>query len=415
LKRVFIFSYHGNDNFHTSYYRLKTFASYLSKSNKVVFFHGSLSPPDRRLRLDNDLEEITLAYKGGFWFRVYSFLIKKDRIIQARLILLFYYFFTGYEIFDLKKEVINYLKNTDFGINPADIVLVSYPSWNIHELGVYLKEKYGCKLILDFRDPGVFGYKHVSDNSFTSFLRKTFMKKKEIKNLDSADLCITISEEIKKSFPEKYRAKFRIVSNGGFPELIDSTRIDEIPAKFQILYLGSIYKDQLKSPFFNILKEFIRSNNLTPADFGLCFVGTGQNRALKKKLQNCDLERFSSITSRVPIEEAYKYFYSSNLLLHLRYGERSEVLSSKHYDYLISGKPILMPEDDHGPISESISRYKSGFVCQSDNEISKVLQLVFDRWKNGYPITFKKREEELYKLSRNAQAEKLSRIINDLS
>src|SRR5690606_32447527 len=104
-----------------------------------------------------------------------------------------------------------YKRKTNITLTPEDIVFVSFPSISIHNLGFALKQEFGCKLILDYRDPGVYGYKSIEDNQVISFLRKFFLKRIENRNLKSADLIITISESIRKLFPEKYRDQIKVI------------------------------------------------------------------------------------------------------------------------------------------------------------------------------------------------------------
>ncbi|RZL32298.1 MAG: hypothetical protein EOP00_34095, partial [Pedobacter sp.] len=166
--------------------------------------------------------------------------------------------FTGREIFDLGSEFNKYKKKTNIDLTEEDIVFVSFPSIAIHNLGYALKQEFGCKLVLDYRDPGVFGYQLIEDNKILSTLRKFFLKRIETRNLRSADLVVTISESIRNFFPEKYRESVQIVRNGYDITKINFNLIQHHPNTFKLVYLGSVYNDQLNdTTFFKAVRKFI--------------------------------------------------------------------------------------------------------------------------------------------------------------
>lgn len=415
LKRIFVFSYHGSETYQTGFNRLLSISEKLSSSYEVHFVYGNKNKISRPIKIKGNLIEIPLSYEPGFFHNLYKNLIDGGRRITAKMLLVAYYFFTGREILDLGKEFNKYKKKTNINLTKEDIVLVSFPSIAIHNLGYSLKQEFGCKLVLDYRDPGVFGYQLIEDNKILSVLRKMFLKRIEKRNLKSADLTITISESIRNLFPEKYRDGIKIIRNGYDIRKINFNLIKHHPYTFKLVYLGSVYNDQLvDTTFFKAVRKFIDQYTVQPQYFQIRFIGTGESIKLKEVIKHFDLEPYAYISARMPLEQIYSELYSTAMFFHLKYGNRKEIITTKQYEYLAFQKPILLPVNDHGDLEQSIKKYNAGFVCNSEDEIIQVLKSSIDNHFNGRAVHIARTDEELYRLSRQCQEEELVKLIDQL-
>lgn len=414
MKRIFVFSYDGRGSHQTGFNRLLSVAENLSQFYEVHFVYGNRNKIERPIKIKGNLIEIPLSYTSNFFHNIYKNLLESGRRQMAKLLLITHYFFTGREIFDLGREFNKYKKKTNINLTKDDIVLVSFPSIAIHNLGYSLKQEFDCKLILDYRDPGTFG-QLVYENKFVSFLRRFFLKRKELRNLKSADLIITISESIRKLFPEKYRESIQVIRNGYDLKKINFNLIKHHPYTFKLVYLGSVYNDQLTSViFFKAIRKFIDQYVIQPQYFQIRFIGTGESLKLKELIKHFNLEPYTYISQKMPIEQIYSELYSAAMFFHLKYGDRKKIITTKQYEYLAFQKPILLPVNDHGDLEESIKKYDAGFVCENEEQIVDTLKLAMDNHFNGQPSRITRTEEELYELSRQAQEENLKELIEKL-
>lgn len=419
FNRVFIFSYHGNENFHTSFYRLKNLAKHLAKRNQVHFVHGSTGSHNP-IDYNGNLINIPLNYNFGFIQKIYKWLMDSNLYAIAKLFLIVYYFFTGKEIYDLGRVFLDYIKKTNLNLNASDTVIVSYPSSAVHNLGYSLKKKFGCKLILDYRDPGIFGYQHIYESKLTYFLRRNLLKRREIRNLDHADAIIAISDSIAKLFPKRYAHKLHVVRNGFLIDQFKSDKLKFTNNMYKLVYLGTIHKLQLENKdFFKALRRFIDLNNLLPHHFSVRFIGTASHMGhgtamLKEVIKHYKLDPYFVITNRMPIAEAYEHLYDANMFLHLKFGDRTEIITSKQYDYLAFQKPILLPVSDNGDLEQSINQYQAGFICNGLEDIVNTLNTQFELHRAQISNRVYRTDEELYELSRNGQMENFDKIIRAL-
>ncbi len=387
----------------------------MSQNFEVYFVHGTTESPEKITHLNENFIEIPLNYAHGSFQNTYKYLLSKKRNSLAKLLLIGYYFFTGEEIFDLGKEFRNFIKKTNLTLTPADKVLVSYPSMAIHNLGFILKKKYGCKLILDYRDPGIYGYRQISENKVVSFLRKLFLKKRELKNLHQADEVTTVSDSIKALFPTEYHPKITVIKNGYFCQKANLSLIKPSNGVFKIVYLGTIYSIQLvDQTFFKALRVFIDQHNIQPHQLQLKFVGAASSLKLAEIINHYKLDPYTLITPRLAIEKAYEELYDASLFLHLKYGDRQAIITSKQYEYLAFQKPILLPLSDDGDLKESILKYNAGFVANSKEEIIAILAKQYHLHLKNKPQIITRTAAELYELSRTAQEKKLHNLINQM-
>lgn len=413
MKRVFVFSYHGKDTYQTSFYRLSSLAEKLSEQFKVFFIYGNLNATPAG-DFNENLTHIPLVYSDGYVKKIHSFLSRKKAPL-AKAFLMFYYLLTKKEILDLQKEAAQYLADHNITLTEEDIIFVSFPSLAVHNLGYALKQKFKSKLILEYRDPGVFGYKLVFENELIAKARKLFLKRNEIRNLESADLILAISDSIKSFFPQKYHEKIEVVKNGFSSTHLDFSLIRDNPNQFILAYLGSVYSGQLENLiFFHALKKFIDSYKIQPSYFVIKFIGLNENTEIASIVERCGLKEYTQITPKVPIAQAYQQMYDASMFFHLKYGDRKAVITTKQYDYLAFQKPILLPVNDEGDLAESISKYNAGFVCDTEDEIVAVLVNAYEKHFKSDPLRIVRTSDELQELSRKGQEEKLVKLIQDL-
>lgn len=415
MKRIFVFSYHGRETYQTGFNRLLSMAEYLSNSYEVHFVYGNRNKAERPIKIKGNLIEIPMSYAPGFFHNLYKGLIESGRRVAAKFLLACYYSVTGKEIFDLGREFDKYKKKTNINLTKEDIILVSFPSLAIHNLGYALKQEFGCKLILDYRDPGVFGYQQIEDNKILSFLRKRFLKRNELRNLKAADLIVTISASIRNLFPEKYRDQIEVIRNGFDFKKINFNLIKNHPYTFKLIYLGTVYNDQLEdTTFFKAIRKLIDLHVIQPQYFQVKFVGTGESLRLKEIIRHYHLEPYVQVSQKMPIEQVYTELYSAAMFFHLKYGNRKEIITTKQYEYLAFQKPILLPVNDDGDLEESIKRYQAGYICENENDIIQFLKQSIDNHFQNKPARVERTEAELYELSRQGQEEKLLKLIDKL-
>lgn len=288
-------------------------------------------------------------------------------------------------------------------------IIVSGGPFGIFSYANYLAKSLNYQLILDYRDPWTYGYRVVGGFKFIHLLKLKLNRNLENLLIGNAKIVTTVSETLKSYYPQAFQNKIHVISNG-FNYREHDFQI-EIPQTFNIVYAGTVYDDQLiDDTFFDAMKVFI--NRFKPKNIKLQFLGSYYNEKLRKKIKDFDLDDFTEITLRLRRDELKTYFNKASVFLHLRYGDKNGIITSKQSDYLFFRKPILLPVSDEGDIEKSILNNQAGYVCSDVKENVDVLNKLYQKFLNQNPERILQSEDFLIQNSRTYQANLLLKILN---
>ncbi len=291
-------------------------------------------------------------------------------------------------------------------------IVISGGSTGIMGSAYSLAQRYHAKFIIDYRDPLNFGYHLLETNPFASKFKRLFTLSKERKLLAAADHIITVSDSLKSFFPEEFKSKVTIIENGSnFVQQEVIEHIVERPKIFNIIYLGTLYNEQLEDmSFFIALKSFISANHLEANSLKLLFLGSSQNKLLLGIIHKFQLQHFTEVTNRLNNSQLSSHLLNASMFLQLRYGDRSQIITSKNADYLMFRKPILLPNSDHGDIEKSIQDNQAGYICDGNIEcIQEALQCEYDKHIRKESVILS--QKDLSSLTRAEVAKKIYQII----
>ena len=295
-----------------------------------------------------------------------------------------------------------------------DTIICSYPSPTSITIANTITNKYGCQLVLDYRDPWTFGYHSVDLPKFASHIRKKLERAFENSLLRRAKAITVISANLKRALPQELQFKTFVVRNGANSHYIDPDKIQPHSDKLRIVYLGTIYNQQLKDTvFFEALINFIKVNAIQREDFELIFIGPNNSKIFEVIKKN-DLELYTRVVPTLNIQQALQIGYTASAFLHLRYGKANEIYTSKHADYLALQKPILLPVSDKGVLAANILENNAGYVCRNEEECYNALLELWQKYQRGESFKIPRSKEYLYNISREAEAEKLVEIIKKI-
>ena len=299
-------------------------------------------------------------------------------------------------------------------INLNASVIISGGGSGIIKSASYLADKNKAKLVLDYRDPLNFGYHLLETNNLIYKFKRFFTIRNEIQFLRKADHIITVSESLKSFFPKEFQGKISVIENGSNYEfnLITDT-INSAPQEFNIVYLGTIYNDQLTDEtFFTAIKAFIKQHKINEESFKIYFIGSNLNLKLSDIITKYGLNPFTHITERLEEDVVLNYLSNASIFLHLKYGDRSQIITSKNAEYLMFKKPILLPVSDDGDLAEIISKYKAGYVCNGVDKTVNALNKEYNKFLNKENVTLDNGDFSF--LSRSEISKKLLTVIKNL-
>jgi glycosyltransferase involved in cell wall biosynthesis len=212
---------------------------------------------------------------------------------------------------------------------PYDMVITTGPPHSSHLLGIKLRKKFGLLWFADFRDPwsGI----HYLQLSPPSKLSMWLHRRLEAKVLRDTDAALVVSQAIADGLPPGVK---HVILNGYNPK--DFSGLRYRPAdRFRIKYVGQVTAGQDPGIIVGLCKALRR-------DFRFSLIGTNLNPEEATALrQSCG--NLLQIKPFMNHREALREMVEAELLVLLvnDYEGNSGMLTTKLFEYLASGTPIL--------------------------------------------------------------------------
>ncbi|HEX8723382.1 MAG TPA: glycosyltransferase [Pyrinomonadaceae bacterium] len=299
--------------------------------------------------------------------------------------------------------------------NRVDYLLVTAPPLNLVRLGYLLKREFGVPLVVDFRDlwskeilrtPELRPRADAKENLYEFHLRRW---------LKAADLVVSVSaplvEELERINPGGRTA---VVMNGY--DAASLAEFDDLKGwrneKFTVSTVGTLYETQDLSVLLEGLKLFLADKGAD--EVRLNFVGTAVVEEVRELLSERLPPACTRITHRVERREAQAEMFKSDVLFYAGWKGYRGVVSTKLFEYLSSGRNILIAPSDHDIIEEVLRKTGAGRTADTPEEFAAILNGWFAEWKRAGRLSYHGKEEEIGVYSREHQAELLAREILSL-
>ncbi len=285
-----------------------------------------------------------------------------------------------------KSNLKAYLRNND--ITTPKIVIITGSPFMHFGLASWLKHKYNCKVILDYRDP--FANNPGFDNSFLKAKIKSFFEKRFNRN---ADALVTVNKfcgELVVNFQEKPN---EIVQNGYDETVKPNLSVVQL-ANPSFSYTGKYYFDP--SPIVDAFEKCKLEYHYAGPDGNLH----------AKNLENIFDNGF------VTYEDAVNLIAQNDVAIIQTYGEDFQS-TTKIFDYIRCKRAILIISNKHierGSIHEELKGYPNVFWCENNTKsILKSIRQI----QNS--VFIEPEENNHLKYSRAYQMDKLVELMNRIS
>jgi glycosyltransferase involved in cell wall biosynthesis len=213
-----------------------------------------------------------------------------------------------------------------------------------------------------------------------------------------------------RSFPF-LRNRVEVVYNGFDQEEMDAA--EEAPfSKFTILHLGDFYAEQkTRDPglFLSALQKVIFRERIPPEKLQVLFLGERYGE-IEKTISNLGLSPYVSCRERVPHPEATRYLKKSHLLLLI---ESMDVMTTKVFEYLATGKPILAFIKE-GEIKDLIEKYSKNSYVLINPDFNQIITALADCYSNRESHHVEPDESFMLSFNRQNQTRQLAIRLNKL-
>ena len=266
------------------------------------------------------------------------------------------------------------------------VIYTTSPPHSVHLGGVLLKWLTGCKLVIDFRDDWSGGEAQPCPTLFHKFMNR-ITEKIVLKTADQViSMCDHLSESLQNKSGEIFnQQKFITLPNGYDPA--DFSQLLEIKPdeKFTITHCGSISFVSDPEPFLKAIQLIFQKNPELKDEIQVKFFGIDIFGRFDFLINQLGLKQTIRPVKYLTHREALTQIMRSHLLLLTIFKKsKEEIITSKVFEYLASGKPVLLVSGE-GEVARLITRLNRGVVLANDDVsgIKNAILQYYSEFKNN--------------------------------
>ncbi len=286
-----------------------------------------------------------------------------------------------------------------------DIILSSaFPYLTLHLAGILSKE-FEIPWVADFRDLCDQGY-----DLNPKELPRMIQVEKEI--AASAAALTTVSEPLAELLKARYDKPVHVVLNGFNP---DDYQMEAVPlsAKFIISYCGVFGPGRDPLPVFDALDYAAKKGKNGLNDLEIRFYGISATK-LGRLVWNRPCKKHVKAMGYVEREKILAIQKSSDALLLMSHSTGVGIMTSKIFEYLGSGRPILSIPGDKGVTDALLKETGAGYIADTPEKFMALLDTWLKEWRKNGKLEHRRDEAAVRKYTRKAQASNLAQVLNSV-
>jgi glycosyltransferase involved in cell wall biosynthesis len=261
----------------------------------------------------------------------------------------------------------------------AKVVFTTSPPHSAHLGGLILKIITSVKWVADFRDEWTGGESQPCPSVLHLWINR-ILEKLILKRADHIiGMCDHLTNSLKQKTGTTHN-KFTTIMNGydsdDFQNILDTPLND----KFTITHCGSISRVSNPEPFLAAVRMLIDEFKEIEQKLKIQFIGTDIYGHLQQLLHKYNLTPFIKPIEYLPHHEALKRAMASHLLLITIFKKtKEEIISGKIFEYLGSGKKILLISTG-GEVANIIRSLNRGTIV-NNSDISNIKNAIYDYFR----------------------------------
>lgn len=294
-----------------------------------------------------------------------------------------------------------------------NLAVISGEPFYLFRIGYELNRQIGLKWFADYRDD--WSTNELQMQKTGGKLRRwiaSIEASYEKKWVGTSESIISVSEVYTDRIARFLDKKGTTVENGFEEELL---HIDTLPLnpEFTVTYSGVLYPSQDLTVILSVLKFAVDAKR----PFFLKFLGAGYDIKEKKRIENLvppELRKFVKVTERLPRKDALVELMKSHVFLSMAYGDMKGIPSSKLYEYMALGKPVLLCPSDNDIMENMLLESGLGFFASDPEEGYREIQRIQNLYKKGEIEELRiNSRKEITKYSRFNQLKKIQEVLID--
>jgi glycosyltransferase involved in cell wall biosynthesis len=241
-------------------------------------------------------------------------------------------------------------------------------------------------------------------------------RRSELKWTSNAAMISSVSELNTEKISSFLNKQGATIYNGFIPEDFEQFKKAKLYDEFNITFNGTMIEMQEIVIFIGALKRVIAEYK-GKASIKINFIGTGYDIYQEMKIKSLmeGYEKNLHITHRVPRKKVIEVQMRSHLLLLVAYGNVKGVTGTKTFDYLATGKPIILCPSDNDILARIITETGQGIICNTEEESYNALKKMLEAWLNGKEFKMNINQEAINFYTRKKQTEILAQQLQKIN
>jgi glycosyltransferase involved in cell wall biosynthesis len=229
--------------------------------------------------------------------------------------------------------------------------------------------------------------------------------------MKNASRVLVITPSFRDVLSKSFEGSIDVIYNGYEGYLFEQAATQR-SNKFIFSVIGSVYPEQDMSVMLEGLKLFLQ--NKTHDKIQLRFIGLNVIPSISQHVKKELPSDFLYVSDRVSKEEAINETKMATVLSYPGWLGTKGIISTKIFDYIASGNPILIAPGDKDIIDDLLVKTNTGESVFSAQSFADVLNKWYGLWEKNQDILTNRNSEEVQFYSRENQAMALADIINNL-
>lgn len=257
--------------------------------------------------------------------------------------------------------------------NEVDIIIACGEPFVLFRYAAALSNEFNTPWVGDYRDGWSTNFRW-DDAQVYGLIQKSVQQRVEKKTIASASLLTTAAP----NFSERIsglckfsKDEIPVIYNGYFEEMFEGLEVEEDNDKFTIVHAGTLYYFQRVETFLDGLNLFLHHH--PEAEIDVKFFGLNFYPAQIERIRKSAGKATVTFTDKIPHKTMLQELASSNLQLLVATPEKHQIYG-KVFDYLASGRPTLMVENDEGPLEWILSHQENSYKASSAKQVAEVIE-----------------------------------------
>jgi glycosyltransferase involved in cell wall biosynthesis len=357
-----------------------------------------------------------LPYKSGLRDRIFTKFFNTPLVILSKLLTALEIFSMGVtNIFIPHANIYSYAKRMlkiESGIHK---MIASAKPFDIFKFAYLLNKEFNISWIADYRDPWNTQHEDLKKASLAERFgfNQPYLERKWIK---SASIVMTVSNTLLNQICAFNSKNGEVIMNGfmeeDYPFIQKETR--QITKELIFTHIGSLPSIVKVDVFINGIKrlidKFSDQLSIKVEYIGVCYI-PATAEMIKKQIKG--YESHFILTERITRNEVMEKQHRTDIF-YMAGHEYKGYPSSKIYEYVGSGKPVVLCPSDHDIMEQTLVSTGQAIICNTvDEVVGKLSPLIESYIYDGkIPVTIDTNARMRY--TRKNQVQKLANLLDSL-